>query len=229
MASTLPSVSQPTPCGGRAERASSHQQRQKMMLELILCGLGAIWLWKQAAPLEGVSAGNGSEVGRCGAQPPPPLNPRGRRAAWHSTGPQGSHTQHVSISHPPGFIRCFGFPNPSAHRLESHKTAREGETKRGFLHEEGSVGGEGRDTFSLCYGLEMAISGARASQNPCRPALTWDTCPGPRDQWHGGFAGVNSCWRGVTARLGVPAGQACGWERQREGRSGADNGHTAAQ
>lgn len=92
VAGTLPSVSQPTPCGGRAEQPSSHQQRQKMMLKLILCGLGAIWLWKQAAPLEGASAGNGSKMGRCGAQPPPPQT--------HEAGEQHGAARHGSTRQP---------------------------------------------------------------------------------------------------------------------------------
>ena len=71
------------------------------MLKLISRGLGAIWPRKQAVPLEGAPAGNGSEVGGRGAQTP------------HGAGPRRSHAPHRSVSHPPGFIRRFGFPNPS--------------------------------------------------------------------------------------------------------------------
>lgn len=86
-------VSQPTPTHGPSRTTFSPQLRQKMMLKLTLHRLRAIWLQKQAAPLEGALADKGSKVRRCSAQTHLPKAP-GTAQHWS----QGSHTQHTSVT-----------------------------------------------------------------------------------------------------------------------------------
>lgn len=213
VAGTLPSVSQPThlptPMWGPSRATLIPSAKVENDAQADFTWVGSNLALKTGRP---TGRGPGWQLQRGGEMWCP--NPPGRQATRHGTAPVHKKATHRTPYHTHQVL--YAASTSRIPQITGSKAIKQPGRRNqcGFSFvKEGSAGEERGDAFSLCYGPKIGIAWARASQNPRRPALTWDAHPGPTDQRHGGFEGVNGCLGGVTARLGFPVGQACGWER----------------